>query len=312
MTWHGIEPEYVRGDTTGRTLRELASRPLRLDRDGVLAAWGVRDDPFATVVAGVRRAPTRARRASATAWVATFEAAVAEIARSSRDPVLALGGGVDAAAVLVAWRATGRAMPATCTLATGLADYDELEVTLEIARTFGVRCDAIDARPDELVALVPEAVAVAETPLYNLHPVHRLALARAVRNRGGATLVTGDGADAVFAGAPDLDYVPIVAALTRAANLALRSAFFDNAVIDCTQRDPSKRAVRDYLRSNDLGWLADCPKRSRWVPPLDLAPILDRDRIARLARDLDLPPNLADDRGRVGWATLDHLARSLA
>ncbi|MCX5745570.1 MAG: hypothetical protein NT062_24095, partial [Proteobacteria bacterium] len=60
-----------------------------------------------------------------------------------------------------------------------------------------------------------------------------------------------------------------------------------------------------------LGWLADQPKRRRLVPELDLEPILDRARIARLAARLALPVDLSTDRARVGWATLDHLVRDL-
>jgi len=311
--WHGIVRGYLRDDgTTSTSLRELARSPLQLARHGVLAAWDERGDPYSTVVAGIRQLPCAViERAPDDDWARVFEAAVAEVASAARAPVLALGGGVDATAVLVAWRASGRAMPVVCTLATGLADYDEVEAALAIAAQLGTRCEVVEVHPAELVALAPRAAIAADTPLYNLHPVHRLALALGARQRGAQVLVTGDAADAVFAGRSDLDYVPIIAALTRSAGLDLASPFFAETVIRATATDPTKRAARDYLRAHGLGWLADRSKQPRLVPALELSPILDRERIAELARRLELSARLDTDRQRVGWATLDHLVRAL-
>jgi asparagine synthetase B (glutamine-hydrolysing) len=317
--WHGVTRGYVRGDgATAGSLRELVEFWLVLDRSGVLAAWGELDDPFATIVRGVRQAPCRTPAVSQTierredrAWIDVFIEAVTDVARTARDPVLALGGGVDAAAVLVAWRASGIALPTVATLATGLAEYDEVEPAKAIAGALGVRCEVIEVRPDELVAMARDAVIAAETPLYNLHPVHRLAVAREARRRGATTLVTGDGADAVFAHRPDLDYVPIVAALTRAAGLGLASPFFADAIVEQTLLDPTKRATRDYLRANGLGRVADAPKRSRLLPACDILPVLEHDRLEQLARRLDITLRIDTDRRRVGWLTLDHLVHHL-
>jgi asparagine synthetase B (glutamine-hydrolysing) len=319
MDWHGIERRYVRDD--GATAASLLSLvpPLRFDPDGVRAAWGERDDPGATVVAGVRRlvadpklAPSWAHLCGVDAWRADFEAAVAEIARSASAPIVALGGGIDAATVLVAWRASGVAMPAVATLETGLADYDEVDAALAIARALDVRCDVVRVSPAEIVELVDEAVTVAETPLYNLHPVHRLAFARALGRMGYATLVTGDGADAVFAGRPDHDYVPIVAALTHAAGLRLASPFFDSRMVTARRaREPKKRMLRDYLTRAGFRAIARRPKRPRWMPALPLEPLVDRRRLDELARAIDVPVQLDTDRERVGWITFERLAQRL-
>ena len=304
--WHGVTPAYRRDD--GARATSLFDLPGALARDGVLAAWGELDDPFATVVAGVRREPCAAIAPVAGGFLASFEAEVARIAAGARDPIVALGGGLDAAAVLVAWRASGVAMPAVATLATGLLDYDEVAEAEAIAKALDVRCEVLRVTPSELVALAPDAAIAAETPLYNLHPVHRLAVARAARATGAATLVTGDGADACFAGRPDLDYVPIVAALTGAGRLALASPFLAPAVIAATPQDPRKHLLRDYLREH-LGALADRPKHVRLLPPLALP--LDRARIDLLAHTLGLPLQLERDHRRVGWHTLDHVVRHL-
>jgi asparagine synthetase B (glutamine-hydrolysing) len=312
--WHGIASSYRRSDgIDGASLRDLVARPPTLDLAGVRAAWGEVDDPYATVVANVRRAPCKVvapMPLAFGAWTAMFEAAVARVAIAAVEPMLALGGGLDAAAVLVAWRGTGVAMPAVATFATGLASYDEVDLARAIARAVGVTCEVVEVAPSELVARAPMAAKAAATPFYNLHPVHRLVLAQ-VRGRGGATLVTGDGADAVFSHRRDLDYVPHVVALARAAGLATASPFFAEDLIAATPHDPRKQYLRDYLREQKLGWLADEPKRTRRVPPLDLEPILDRPRIGKLAAALGVTATFDDDRARVGWATLDHLVRDL-
>ena len=303
--WHGLARRYVRADgARAVTLAALVTRPVRLSRDGVLAAWGDGTDDLATVLEGVRQAPCAPALApSAEPFARALEAAVAAIAGTAVCPVVALGGGVDGAAVLAAWRASGAPMPLVLTLETGLAAYDEVAAAQAIAAAFGARCEVVALPPAALVALAPAAAVIAEAPFYNLHPVHRLALARAAVTRGASTLVTGDGADAVFRGAPDLDYVPIVAALTRSAGLELASPFFSPAVVAATRPDPGKRAIRAYVAAAGL---APAPKRARSVPALDLKPILDATRIAALAVALDLAP-----AATVGWVTLDHLVHAL-
>jgi hypothetical protein len=274
--WHGV-------------MRARLQRPIVLDRDGVRAAWGELDDPYATIARGVRQAPCRAIARHHSDWSSVFEAAVSGLA----GDVLALGGGVDGAAVLVAWRASGRPLPRCVTWRIGSADYDEVEVALQIASQLGARCDAIDL---DLVALAPEAAVLAQAPVYNLHTDARLGLFRAA-----GPLITGDGADAVFRGAPDLDYVPLVAALGTAS-----SPFFAEELIAATPIDADKTVLREYLCAHGLGWLASRAKQPRLAPALDLAPIANRERIAQLADELALPPRLD-----IGWVTLDFLARDL-
>jgi hypothetical protein len=191
--WHGIAARYRRTDgTQASALRDLvAGRPRSLDRDGVRAAWGEVDDPYATVVPDVRRAPCKVvapMPLAFGAWTGLFDDAVARIARVAVEPMLALGGGLDAAAVLMAWRTCGVAMPAVATFATGLPGYDEVDLARAIARVAGVTCEVVEVAPAELVARAPMAAIAAETPFYNLHPVHRLVLAQ-VRGRGGATVL---------------------------------------------------------------------------------------------------------------------------
>lgn len=317
--WHGVQRAYRRSDgAAGPSLRALVRPPLRLDRRGVMAAWGLLDEPERTVVLDVRKLPCASDAgmdSPAGGWSAIFESEVSRMACGARSPVLALGGGLDAAAVLAAWRASGAPLPAVLTLETGLAGYDEVEEASAIAASLGARCEVFSLPPEHLVALVPEAIAAAETPLYNLHPVSRLALARAARERGYETLITGDGADAAFAGRPDHDYVPIVAALTEAGGMKLASPFFSGRTLAATLaggNDPDKRALRAYVAEMGLpGWLAVRPKRARWMPALDLSCYLSLPLVESLARELSIELRLDSDRAAVGWATLGLLVQSL-
>src|SRR5262249_39482457 len=119
-----------------------------------------------------------------------------------------------------------------------------------------------------------------------------------VARRGHDLLVTGDGGDAVFAGRPDHDYVPIVCAYT-AAHLPIASPYFAPAVIAATRSDPERRVLHDYVGT-------DRPKKRRMMPAIDLVRLVDRPRIQALACELDLAP--ADD---ARWVTLDYLVRGL-
>jgi len=314
--WHGVPQRFARRDgAVGDALESLAERPVRLDVEGVLSAWGKRPWSGATIVHGVTYAPGAPppSLSSAGDWPHVFEHAVAKIARQAVKPVLALGGGVDGAAVLAAWKKTDVALPALATFALGDHEYDEVEPAERIAAWAGARLRIIRVNADRLLGLTPHAVAACGAPLYNLHPVSRYAFALELAALGYETLITGDGADAAFRGRPDLDYVPLVAAMTARCGLGLHSPFLSEDVVAASLAfapDPSKRAVRHYLAREgfprDLG---EQPKRPRMMPPLDFA--LDSVAIRGLANELRLDVTLATDSDRVGWLTLTSLVSFL-
>jgi hypothetical protein len=331
LDWHGVGARYRRladGAVSAR-LRELARPPYALDAAGVDAAWGCGGDATRTVLAGVRRVSSSsaprpgpggdAHRGDGAAppWGATFEGAVARIAAEARAPVLALGGGLDAAATLVAWCRAGAPPPPVLTLATGLAGYDEIDAAMRVAAACGVCCARVEAPPSAWLEALPRAVVAMETPLYNLHPVGRYLLALEAKRRGHDTLITGDGADAAFAALPDLDYVPRVAALGDAAGLSLRSAFLEDDVLAATlalgvQRD--KAPLRRWLRSAAPAVEATiAAKRPRTLPALDLHALLEarRPALEQTAQALGRALRLDDDRHQVGWLTLELLVSSL-
>jgi asparagine synthetase B (glutamine-hydrolysing) len=313
--WHGVPQRFVRRDgAVGDALEALAERPVLLDVDGVMSAWGKRPWSGATIVQGVTYAPGAVPPLSSGGdWQHAFERAVARIARQAVKPVLALGGGVDGAAVLAAWKKTDVALPALATFSLGDREYDELEPAERIAAWAGARLRIIRVNPDRLLGLTPHAVAACGAPLYNLHPVSRYALALELAALGYETLITGDGADAAFRGRPDLDYVPLVAAMTARCGLGLHSPFLAEDVVAASLAlapDPSKRAVRQYLvREGFPRDLGEQPKRPRRMPALDLT--LDSAAIRSLANELRLDVTLATDSDRVAWFTLSSLVSFL-
>jgi hypothetical protein len=322
--WQGIRRAYLRardrrsGDRLGPL---VTATDGTLDRTGVHAAWGLARDDRLTWLAAIRQVPPGMRVA---AWIdgeprfgpaplppagplaPALAAAVAGF--DGRDVLVALGGGLDAALVLALWRQAGRALPEAITLRTGLPGYDESDRAAAVAGALGVRLHVVAVTADDLVAALPDGIAAMEQPLYNLHPIARLLLARGAARLGARALVTGDGADQAMCGQPAADYLPLVAALTQAAGLALWSPFFDDRVVAAALAagpDAEKQGLRALARSLGLpAWLTDAPKRTMLAPALDLSPHMDRAAIDGLGRALGLPVALDDDRSRVGWVTL--------
>lgn len=323
--WQGAQSCFVRRRDGARadSLRPLVERPTRFDREGVRAAWGLgaRDSGAPpSVLAGIHHAPRAslplASRALGESFLSALEEESGRLRAVRGFAALALGGGLDAALVLAGLRAVDAPLPALLTLETGLDGYDEVERAQAIARHFGKPLEIVRAAPGALAALLPRAVSLAETPLHGLHPVGRLALAQAAQARGCAVLFTGDGADAACRGAPDLDYVPIVASLTRGAGLRLASPFFDAQVI-AAARDPAEGKEKLRALATALGlpaWITDAPKRARAMPPIDRALFArweDRAQLERLALQLGEPLRLDSERAALSWITLGLLARAL-
>ncbi len=335
--WQGVQRAYlrVRDGAQSLSLKPLVEHPLRFDRDGVRAAFGLANRPperpraprsfdgaraidvesiesfERTPLAGIVQQPRAPLTQTSRDFRELFLDETARLHRTSAAAALALGGGLDAALVLAAIRECALPLPALLTLETGFANYDEVAQAEAIARHFSAPLIVVRTAPGALAALLPEAVGHAEAPLYNLHPVGRLALAQAARARGFDALFTGDGADAACCGAPDLDYVPLVAALTTGAGLPLLSPFFEAETIAAARGD-DKQQLRSLATALGLPrTLIDAPKRARLMPAIDLSMHLDLATLALLARNLDEPLQLDTDRACVSWITLSLLARQL-
>ncbi len=301
-----LEPQYAWRDARGPSLAALiGDAAVRLDPEGVRAAFGEIADTGATCVDGARIvAPGPAARAEVRPLRALLEGACARL--PAGRVALALSGGVDSAvlAALLAERAV------LYTLAPRFPDYGEEAEASAMARRLGAELRRVPVDEGDFVEALPHVIRACERPLYNLHPVSRHLLARAARADGFGVLVTGDGADEVFRGTSGADYLPVVTALTRAAGLVPGAPFLDPEVAPFVAPDPGKRALRAL--AVDLGVpeeIAHRPKRARFAPPMDLAPHRDAPLVAALGHHLGRAPSLAADRERVGWTTLGLFAR---
>jgi hypothetical protein len=331
------EPQYTWRGARGPSLVALVGdAPVRLDPEGVRAAFGEIDATDATCIEGARIvSPALAARAEVRPLRALLEGACARL--PAGRVALALSGGVDSAvlAALLAERAV------LYTLAPRFPDYGEETEASAMARRLGAELRRVPVDEADFVDALPAVIRACERPLYNLHPVSRHLLANAARADGFAVLVTGDGADEVFRGTSGADYLPVVGALTRAAGLVPSAPFLDPEVAPFVAPDPDKRALRAL--AEELGVppaIAQRPKRARFAPPMDLtlylSPMLDTTRWPPLADArgaecrvdargaecrVDAPetialghhlgrvPSAATDRERVGWATLGLFAR---
>ena len=286
-----------------------AARAGGLDAAGIAAALALGDAPDRTCLTGVRavppghtltraaapsivtpppqRSPPRPHPRSHAPLAPALLLATARALSAARSPVLSLSGGLDAPLALLAARRAGVTVAHAIHLSLPATTYDESLAARETAAALGLTLHEICITAQELAAELPRAVRVAETPLYNLHPVSRSIVARTARERGHDVLLTGDGADqAACGGAGPADYVPIVAALTRGAGVALASPFLDDEVIDilASAPDPGKRSLRELARTLGLpAVIADRPKIAAFAPPLPRAAFPDAQQLAALA-----------------------------
>ena len=320
--WHGLHLPYERAADGLRSpvLASLVEPSTSLDRAGVLSAFGRRPMGRRTVFDGVVRSERHpvvpGEVPSLEALLACFTDAVTTIATCAERPALALGGGLDAALVLAAWPRTNAPRPTVVTLRTGHTTYDEVAEAGAIAGALDAPLEVVSLPRDAAARGLADAALAFETPVYNLHPVWRHRLAVEVAARGHDALVTGDGADALSRGAPDDDYVPLMARSARAAGTALRSPFFDRRLVGsllALAPDEGKRVLRELGDALELPrWLLEREKKhGRLAPPIDTTPAAPTDPLERLADELGLPLSLDEDRDRVAWLSLYALTRRL-
>ncbi|WP_005033720.1 asparagine synthase (glutamine-hydrolyzing) [Holophaga foetida] len=79
-------------------------------------------------------------------------------------------------------------------------DYDESRHQERVAKSLGVDFHRLTVDSADIAALFPEAVLLAEKPILRTAPAPMLALSGLVRKAGFKVVLTGEGADEVFAG----------------------------------------------------------------------------------------------------------------
>lgn len=334
---HGLRRLYYRLDGgAGSRLRDLRDPDeTALDPLGVRFAFGEIAETEHTWLPGIRRVP-RGHRLSGGPGAWQIEAipppapvgsrglehrllaALDSVVGRGRRAALALSGGLDSALLLALLAGSFRAsMPAVYVLAPRLpggATYDESAAAVRLARSLELKPIVIEAAEPDFLLGLPTCVALAETPLFNAHPVAKYLLFEQLAADQIDVVITGDGADQVFAGAPSEIYLPIVGALAEASGVTLHCPFLDEAVLALAAGrapDPHKTALRDAARGKLPDALVDAPKIPRLAPPIDLSSLEDLPRFERIAARLGRPLHLDDARSRTAWTTLSLACEAL-
>jgi asparagine synthetase B (glutamine-hydrolysing) len=282
------------------------------DEHGVRLYLNRTPDGYRTCFDQVRTVAPRPIQASKDlTTAAALELAFDELAQERRRAAIALSGGLDSALVLAMLRARGRDDIAVVTLVSSLPGYCEWQTTKETATTLGVHeLQAIEVTDTGFITAFPQAIAAAECPLFNLHPVSRWLLANQLRAQGIEVLITGDGADQVFAGSDPRNYLPIVGALTRAAGLELRSPFVHEAVLASAPPPTSdKAALREIARDHLPTHSAQATKKGTYTPPLDVSDHWRAEPVTMLSQRLQTPaPQPGSAPESVLWTSLGILS----
>jgi asparagine synthetase B (glutamine-hydrolysing) len=289
---HGLSRWFYHeaSDQQAPTLRQLFANPLvpcRLDDAGVRMHLGLKPlDATATCFAGVAAVrPGCALLRRNGGWIQeplplpAADGALLELLAGALDEALApgtalaLGGGLDATLLLAVIRCVlGKSVP-VFSLCPRIPGYSERAAIISTARGFAVEPELLEVAEYDFVAALPDCVRFAEVPLYNLHPVSKLLFARRLQEWGIRQVITGDGADQVFAGVPGWDYLPIVGALFDGAGVRLCCPFLHPRVSAWgrTRADPAKTALRELARGLLPASVAEAPKVPQLAPEMDLS-----------------------------------------
>lgn len=316
----GILPHYLHegGTAHAPTARAVLEQMDERDWDdqGVRLYLNRSPDGHRTCFSQVRMLPPEVvQRSSIADAQGSLEHAMDDLAQETRRAAIALSGGLDSALVLAMLRARGRDDIPVFTLASHLKGYCELETTRSTVHALGVNdLKVIETSAEEMIAAFPAAITAAECPLFNLHPVSRWILATKLRREGYEVLITGDGADQVFAGSDPRNYLPIIGALTRAAGMDLRSPFLNEVVIASAPAPTADKAALRAVARDVLP--AECvrgPKTATYAPPLDVSAHWRANAIAPLANRLGCAALLPGaSRESVLWTSLGLLSDFLS
>lgn len=129
--------------------------------------------------------------------------AVEDRLRSERPLACQLSGGLDSSLVY-ALAARGGPVPAAFTLSFPHPKYDELAEAEAVAGHVGGVVQPVPASPAALVAALRPAVAASEGWAVNGHLSAKYLLHQAISRAGFPVVLTGEGADEIFAGYPHL------------------------------------------------------------------------------------------------------------
>jgi Asparagine synthase len=218
-----------------------------------------------TAFAGILQDPgplAFAKRIVGTAGGDLCEALEAELAGGG-EVAVAVSGGIDSWVLAALLKRLGYRVRGWY-LESGVEGYCEREQVLRCQKALGIPCEHIRVSAADFVESAAEFVAVTETPIYNLHPVSKLLLARGLARNGVTSVVTGDGADQVMRRDWDCDLLPLTLTCFRAAGIRVIAPFLSERVVSwCTRPYLDKQPLRALGR---LLGVPDAPKHPTLFP----------------------------------------------
>ncbi|MDQ2586680.1 asparagine synthase (glutamine-hydrolyzing) [Saccharothrix yanglingensis] len=209
---------------------------------------------------------------------------------------LYLSGGMDSGALLGMTAALAQKPPEAFTIAFSDPAYDESGIAAKVAEHAGVGLAVRHVDDDELYdEHYVRAVWHSERTFYNTLGVAKMQLSGMVAARGVRAVVSGEGADELFAGYPAFALDHVSPDLNRADDL------FVGAILPATaQRHPGFERVVGFTP----GWVQPWVSTWRLVRPLLadglLAALGDYDPLEAVAQALD--PAALEHRGRLDRA----------
>lgn len=111
-----------------------------------------------------------------------------------------LSGGLDSSITCALAKPHATAGLRTFSVTFDSAEYDESPFQGEMVRALGTRHSAVACGPEEISGIFPAVIAQTEKPIIRTAPAPLYLLSRHVREEGMKVVLTGEGADEVFAG----------------------------------------------------------------------------------------------------------------
>jgi PP-loop superfamily ATP-utilizing enzyme len=204
-----------------------------------------------------------ANRIVGTAGGDLCEALEAEFAGGAGEVAVAVSGGIDSWVLAALLKRLGYRVRGWY-LESGVEGYCEREQVQRFRDALGIPCEHIRVSGRDFMESAAEFVAVTQTPIYNLHPVSKLLLARGLARNGVTSVVTGDGADQVMRRDWDCDLLPLTLTCFRAAGVRVTAPFLSERVVSsCTRPYLDKEPLRAL--AHRLG-VPDVPKHPTLFP----------------------------------------------
>lgn len=180
---------------------------------------------------------------------------------------VAVSGGIDSWLLVAILKSLGYQVQGFY-LHSGVAGYCEREQVSRFSEVLRTPCQYISVTTADFLRILPEFLAITGMPIYNLHPVSKLLLARGLQERGIRTIVTGDGADQIMRHDWQCDLLPLTLTCFGATGVQVILPFLSSSVLSlCRTPDKDKKPVRLLARRFSL---PSVPKRPTLFPEIPL------------------------------------------